>query len=85
MTEMDVTISGVRRAGPSTGSGTGWFFPLINSVEGLRELDNYLQQNLRFLSTGKHSKANYRVRYSTLKRLGYRSLVHEYYLFKGKA
>jgi hypothetical protein len=31
------------------------------------------------VATGRHNKANYRVRYSTLKRLGYRSLVHEYF------
>jgi len=57
-----------------------WFFPLINKTDGLREIDHYLQQNIRYLSTGKHGKANYRVDYDTLKRLGYRSLVNEFYL-----
>ncbi|MBP5721307.1 MAG: hypothetical protein J6W82_09645 [Bacteroidales bacterium] len=59
-----------------------WFFPVINRTEGLKEIDNYLQQYIRFLSTGRHTKANYRVRYADLKALGYRSLVHEYYLFQ---
>ena len=59
-----------------------WFFPVINSTEGLREIDRYLQQNLRYLSTGRHSKANFRVRYADLKALGYRSLVHEFYAKK---
>lgn len=59
-----------------------WFFPVINQTEGLREIDHYLQQNIRFLSTGKHRKANYRADYPLLKRLGYRSLVGEYYKFK---
>ena len=56
-----------------------WFFPVINSTEGLREIDHYLQQNIRFLSTGKHNKANFRMDYACLKQLGYRSLVNEYY------
>lgn len=56
-----------------------WYFPVINSVEGLREIDHYLQQYIRFLSTGRHTKANYRVSYEELKRLGYKSLVHEFY------
>ena len=56
-----------------------WYFPVINRTEGLREIDQYLQQEIRSLSTGKHGKANYRVDYEMLKRLGYRSLVNEYY------
>ena len=56
-----------------------WYFPVINQTDGLREIDQYLQQQIRFLSTGKHTKANYRVDYETLKRLGYRSLVNEFY------
>ena len=59
-----------------------WFFPVINQAEGLKEIDHYLQQNIRFLSTGKHSKANYRTDYAQLKRLGYRSLVNEFYKYK---
>ena len=56
-----------------------WFFPVINRTDGLKEIDHYLQQNIRYLSTGKHSKANYRTDYVRLKQLGYRSLVNEYY------
>ena len=56
-----------------------WFFPLINTSESLAKIDAYLQQELRTIATGQHSKANYRLRYRTLKKLGYRSLVHEYY------
>ena len=59
-----------------------WFFPLINRTDGLREIDRYLQQNLRYLATGRHNKANYRVRYAQLKELGYRSLVHEFYAYR---
>lgn len=59
-----------------------WFFPIINQTDGLKEIDHYLQQNIRFLGTGKHSKANYRIDYARLKQLGYRSLVNEYYKWK---
>ena len=56
-----------------------WFFPLINSSEGLSEIDAYLQLYIRYIATGRFGHTNYRVDYKTLKRLGYRSLVHEYY------
>ena len=58
-----------------------WFFPVINKAEGLKEIDSYLQENCRYVATGKHNKSNYRVRYFDLKKMGYRSLVHEYYLY----
>ena len=58
-----------------------WFFPVINKTDGLREIDHYLQQNIRYLSTGKHNKTNYNVDYAQLKQLGYRSLVNEYYSY----
>ena len=59
-----------------------WFFPVINQTNGLKEIDHYLQQNIRFLSTGKHNKTNYKTVYTQLKRLGYKSLVNEYYKYK---
>ena len=59
-----------------------WFFPVINQTDGLKEIDHYLQQNIRFLSTGKHNKANYNIDYAQLKQLGYKSLVNEYYKWK---
>ena len=64
---------------PETLNWSRWYFPVINQTDGLKEIDQYLQQQIRFLSTGKHGKANYRVDYETLKRLGYRSLVNEFY------
>lgn len=64
---------------PETLNWSRWYFPVINQTDGLKEIDRYLQQQIRFLSTGKHGKANYRVDYGTLKRLGYRSLVNEFY------
>ena len=59
-----------------------WFFPVINKTDGLKEIDHYLQQSIRFLSTGKHNKANYKTDYGQLKRLGYKSLVNEFYKYK---
>lgn len=69
---------------PELLSWSRWFFPVINRTEGLKEIDNYFQQYIRYLSSGRHTKTNYRIRYKDLKALGYRSLVHEYYLYKRK-
>ena len=59
-----------------------WFFPVLTTDEGLKELDAYLVQYIRYLSSVRHFKGNYRVSYEQIKALGFRSLVHEYY--KGK-
>ena len=67
---------------PETLTWSRWFFPVITQTEGLKEIDHYLQQNIRFLGTGKHNKTNYRTDYAQLKALGYKSLVNEYYRFK---
>ena len=64
---------------PETLTWSRWFFPVITQTDGLKEIDHYLQQNIRFLSTGKHTKANYKTDYAQLKALGYKSLVNEYY------
>lgn len=59
-----------------------WFFPILTTSSGLREIDKYLQQYIRYLATGHHNKKNYRIDYEMMKDCGYRSLVHEYYLYK---
>ena len=56
-----------------------WFFPVINQTDGLKEIDHYLQQNIRYLGTGKHNRSNYKTDYAQLKQMGYKSLVNEYY------
>ena len=56
-----------------------WFFPVITTSKSLHEIDLYAQELLRFLISGKHTKARFNVRYEDLKELGYRSLVNEYY------
>lgn len=58
-----------------------WYFSVITTSESLREIDAYMQQYIRFLYTGRHCKENYTITYEKLKEMGYRSLVHEYYLY----
>ncbi len=56
-----------------------WFFPVINTADSLREIDAYAQDCVRYLVSGRRTKARYNVRYGDMKALGYRSLVHAYY------
>ena len=62
-------------------SWKSWYFPLLTTSDSLRIIDRYAQDCLRFLISGKRTKRRFDVRYEDLKRLGYRSLVHEYYAF----
>ncbi|MBQ1508397.1 MAG: hypothetical protein IIZ47_03160 [Erysipelotrichaceae bacterium] len=61
---------------------TRWYFPVLTSTNGLHEIDRTMVQYLRFLKTGRHYKGNYQVSYEELKKLGYTSLVHEFYTWK---
>ncbi|MDE7435393.1 MAG: reverse transcriptase/maturase family protein [Lachnospiraceae bacterium] len=56
-----------------------WFFPNLTVDTGLKTIDCYLQEYIRYCVTGRHYKGNYRISYDTLKQWGYCSLVHEYY------
>ena len=57
-----------------------WFFPTITTVKSLKIIDNYYQNQIRYLITGKHNKKNYKkVPYQLLKECNYKSLVNEYY------
>ena len=58
---------------------SNWFFPTITTAASLHEIDLYAQDCIRYLVSGKHTKARFNVRYDYMKKLGYRSLVHEYY------
>lgn len=60
-------------------SWSSWFFPVINTSESLKDIDVYAEDCLRYLLSGKHTKARFNVRYEELKKLGFRSLVNEYY------
>ena len=59
-----------------------WYFPTINTPKSLRIIDQYMVESLRYVATGKHTKANYNLRYSELKELGYVSLVNLFYKYK---
>ena len=57
-----------------------WFFPTITTADSLKIIDQYLQEQERYLVTGKHNQKNYaKVPYEMLKACGYKSLVNEYY------
>lgn len=58
---------------------TRWFFPVINTDKTLKEIDSYMLECIRYLATGKRNKSKYDFRYEDIKKLGYRSLVNEYY------
>ena len=59
-----------------------WYFPIITTSESLKKIDQYYLMCIRYISTGKHTKANYNLRYETIKSYGYKSLVNSYYNFK---
>ncbi len=61
---------------------TRFYFPVISSAEGLKEIDSYMQKYLRYLSSGRHYKGNYKISYEKLKELGYTPLAAEYYRWK---
>ena len=57
-----------------------WFFPVITTDKSLHELDMYLLEYVRYLDSGRHYKGNYRITYDDIKKMGFRSLKHEYYI-----
>ncbi len=59
-----------------------WFFPVINTDKSLKVIDRYAQDTLRYIISGRRTRSRFNVRYSLLKELGYKSLVHEYYKLK---
>ena len=62
-----------------------WFFGNLNTDKGLKEIDAYMQEYIRYTVTGRHYKGNYRIKYDKLKQWGYKSLVHEYYKQKNES
>jgi len=60
-----------------------WFFPIINTDKTLKQVDNYMQEQQRYVVTGVHNKRNFeKVPYEFLKKCNYKSLVNEYYSFE---
>ena len=61
-----------------------WYFPIINTDKSLKELDEYMQNCIRYLATGKQNRGKYIFSYEDMKDCGYVSLVNRYYKFKLK-
>ena len=62
-----------------------WYFPIINTDRSLHRLDLYMQDCIRYIASGNYSKSRYAFRYDDMKRLGYVSLVNQFYAFKQKS
>ena len=60
-----------------------WYFPLITTDKSLKVIDSYLQECIRYIATGKHTKSAYNFRYNQMKDLGCQSLVNNWYKYKG--
>lgn len=57
-----------------------WYFPLITDAADLREIDAYMQEMIRYLESGRHTKKNYRtLPYRKMKEWGYIPLTAAYY------
>jgi hypothetical protein len=58
-----------------------WYLPNINTKKTLKYLDNYFVDCIRYLDSGTWTKGKsfYRLSYKDIKKLGFRSLVNEYY------
>lgn len=66
-------------------SNYGFFiklFPIVNTTNGIAKIDRIIQDAIRTVGTSKFSNGRYRIKYGQLKKLGYKTLVSEYYSFK---
>jgi len=61
-----------------------WYFPILNTSKSLAVIDEYLQEYIRYLNSGRHYKGNYKISYEEIKALGYKSLVNEFYKSKSE-
>ncbi len=59
-----------------------WYFPTITTENSLHVIDEYMLSCIRYVATGKHTKANFNLRYDAIKQLGYKSLVNSFFKFK---
>lgn len=59
-----------------------WYFPALTTADSLHLIDEYMLACIRHVASGKYTKANYNLRYDTVKSLGYRSLVNGFYKYK---
>ncbi|MEM4368657.1 MAG: reverse transcriptase domain-containing protein, partial [Candidatus Anstonellales archaeon] len=60
-----------------------WFLPLLNTHKSLKSIDAFVQEKIRFLTSGKYRKKNYKIMpYNKIQKLGYLPLTKAYYEFK---
>ena len=60
---------------------TQWYLPSINNIEALEYLDTYYVICIRYLDSGTwhRGKKFYNLQYKDIKKLGFKSLVNEYW------
>ncbi len=59
-----------------------WYFPEITTTDSLREIDRYMVDCIRSIPARRHTKARFNLRYETIRELGFRPLVSEYFRMK---
>ncbi len=65
-------------------SWTRWFFPVITTGKDLIEIDRYIEDSIRYIYYEKHNKGRFKLKYETIRSLGYRPLTRMYYEWKEK-
>ena len=56
-----------------------WYFPLITTDRSLKQIDNYMQDCVRYIATGRRTKFRFNFRYDQMKELGIITLVNKWY------
>jgi retron-type reverse transcriptase len=57
-----------------------WSFNVLTRCDSLNKIDSCAQECIRYVgSGGKRNNAKYRVRYKSMQKMGYRTLVHAFY------
>lgn len=59
-----------------------YYFPILTTSESLKVIDRYMIDCIRYIASERHNKSNYQIKYEDIKKLGYKSLLNQYYKFK---
>lgn len=59
-----------------------WYFPLITTDKSLKEIDAYMQDCVRYVTTGSRTKARFNFTYDQMKELGLETLVNRWFSYK---
>lgn len=62
-----------------------WYFPEITTDESLRVIDRYMVDCIRSIPVKGHTKARFNLRYETIREMGFKPLVSEYYRMKAES